>query len=129
MKELSDKQQSLLKAGIDQFNQREFFECHETLEELWQGYMEPDRELIQGIIQIAVAYYHLGRDNPVGALKLLNRGLTRVRKYAPVHFELDLVPFIAKVSKDVTTTEESAGSPSVELEIPRIEVISASDDC
>lgn len=115
--------------GIHEFNAQEFFECHETLEHVWQQYREDDRELIQGIIQISVGYYHLLRKNSVGALKLLKRGLWRVEKFAPIYFDLDLSPFIANVSEDVRTTELIEHPPASELRIPRIGFISPSPHC
>jgi len=115
--------------GVEEFNQRQFYDCHETLEGVWQKYLEPDRELIQGIIQIAVGYYHLLNDNSVGALKLLRRGVWRVEKFAPGHFNLDLTPFIANVSDDIACTEKNAHPPVMTLRIPRIGFISPSPDC
>ncbi len=129
MSGLSPNYQDLLERGIREFNTREFFECHETLEELWQKYLEPDRELIQGIIQIAVGYHHQLRNNSVGALKLLRRGLQRVEKFSPAHFNLDLVPFMEKVSQDILSIEKNADPPPVALHIPTIEFISPSPNC
>lgn len=65
--------------GIELFNGEEYFECHEVLEDVWREQVDPERQLTQGIIQIAVALYHARRDNFAGAEKLLMRGLARVR--------------------------------------------------
>ena len=124
-----DELQSDFLKGIEEFNAREFFECHETLEHVWQEYREADRELIQGIIQISVGYYHLLRGNSVGALKLLKRGVWRVEKFAPIYFELELAPFIANVSEDIRTTESDEHPPTSQLRIPRIGFISSSPHC
>lgn len=129
MSPITERYRQEFARGIEEFNQRLFFECHETLEGVWQKHEDSDRELIQGIIQIAVGYYHLLNDNSVGALKLLRRGLGRVEKFAPAHFELDLSPFIANVSEDIRTTEKNAHPPLVTLKIPRIGFISPSPDC
>lgn len=126
---LPSEHQGPFEKGIAEFNQREFFECHETLEDVWQKYQPPDRELIQGIIQVAVGYYHLLRDNSVGALKLLRRGVARIEKFAPSHFDLDLEPFIANVAADISKTEENPHPPVMSLRIPRIEFISSPTDC
>lgn len=117
------------KKGIDEFNRREFYECHETLEKVWQEYLEPDRELIQGIIQVSVGYYHLLRGNGSGALKLLSGGLTRVRKFTPRHFELNLDPFVEKVACDLRLVEGAVNTDKAAFEIPSIEFISHSPDC
>ena len=49
--------------GIEQFNQREYFECHETLEALWNSERETIRVLAKGILQVGVGCYHLLRGN------------------------------------------------------------------
>src|SRR5262249_5002774 len=108
---------------------REFYECHETLEKVWQEYLESDRELVQGIIQVSVAYYHLLRGNRAGALKLLKRGLPRVAKYLPGHFQLQLEPFVEKVSGDLALVEGAANADVAAFEIPIIEFISPSPHC
>ena len=62
-------------AGLAQFNSREYFQCHETLESLWIAERGPVRELFQGVIQIAVGCYHLiARNNFHGATRKLDAG-------------------------------------------------------
>jgi|AGTN01.2.fsa_nt_gi Uncharacterized conserved protein len=117
------------KKGIDEFNRRQFYECHETLEKVWQEYPESDRELIQGIIQVSVGYYHLLRGNRNGALKLLCRGLDRVRKFPHGHFGLQLGPFVEKVAFDLRLVEGAPNTDGAAFEIPTIEFISHSPDC
>jgi uncharacterized protein len=65
--------------AIEQFNAGEFWECHETLEELWNAEPREVREMYQGILQVGVAFHHLKKDNFAGALKMLRRGLPRLR--------------------------------------------------
>lgn len=66
--------------AIAQFNQGEYYACHDTLEALWMEAMEPERTLYQGLLQIAVAGYHLGNGNQRGAVLLLGEGLSRLRR-------------------------------------------------
>jgi predicted metal-dependent hydrolase len=119
-------EKSLIK-GIDEFNSREFFACHETLEHLWRSYGtdvdRPDRQCIQGIIQIAVGYYHFGRGNLVGALKLLTRGLERVKRFQPSCFGLNTASFCEQVSLDWHRLQSAKPGDQIELSIPRIERI------
>ena len=65
--------------GVAQFNQREYWECHETLEALWQAEPRPVRDLYQGVLQVGVAFHHLRAGNYPGAIKMLRRGLPRLR--------------------------------------------------
>lgn len=69
------------KRGIELFNDGEFFEAHEVLEDLWRTQGEPERQFTQAIIQIAVGIYHLKRDNFVGASKLFKRALRRLELF------------------------------------------------
>jgi predicted metal-dependent hydrolase len=63
----------LLRA-IREFNGREWFECHETMEELWIGAEGEVRDFYQGLIQIAVALHHWRNGNFGGAVSLLKGG-------------------------------------------------------
>lgn len=81
MKSLEDKWLAeKLELGIVQFNKGEYFDCHETLEEVWRELNADEKEITQAIIQIAVAYYHLLNSNSEGARKLLKRGSCRLRE-------------------------------------------------
>ena len=68
-----------LLAGIAQFNAGDYWECHETLEALWRAEPRPIRDLYQGILQVGVACHHLCAGNYAGTLKMLRRGLPRLR--------------------------------------------------
>jgi uncharacterized protein len=70
-------------AGIEQFNAREFYECHEILEDIWLAEPGNIRTLYQGILQIGVAFYHLGRGNFRGATSLFETGIAYLRPFAP----------------------------------------------
>ncbi len=76
--------------GIEQFNQQEFYACHDTLEALWMEAVEPEKSFYQGILQIAVGFYHLGNQNQRGAVILLGEGMNRLRHYQPEFGELDI---------------------------------------
>lgn len=122
---------SELAKGIEEFNCREFYECHETLEELWRVYDRPDRECIQGIIQIAVGYYHHLRGNRVGALKLFNRGLERIQKFQPTCLGLDTNALAQAVSDDLQRLQNAGADQECGLNIAKIRYASSehSDDC
>lgn len=79
-----------LLAGIAQFNAGEYWECHETLEDLWRP--EPDhiRYLYQGILQIGVGCYHLRRGNWRGAVNKLRSGIAYLVPSAPICLGVDV---------------------------------------
>lgn len=79
-----------LLAGIAEFNQGEYWECHETLEEIWR--VEPDhlRYLYQGILQVGVGLYHLRRGNYRGAANKLTGGLAYLAPSEPACLGVDV---------------------------------------
>lgn len=82
--------------AVAQFNQGEFYACHDTLESLWMEATEPLRTFYQGILQIAVACYHLGNQNWRGAVILLGEGLRRICDYQPVYADLDITQLVVQ---------------------------------
>ncbi len=80
--------------GLDQFNAQAFYDCHDTLEELWMEAEQPLRQFYQGIIQLAVAYYHLGNGNKQGAMILLGQGIQRLEYFSPEYSGVAVEPLI-----------------------------------
>ena len=76
--------------GVEQFNTGQFYACHDTLEALWIEATEPEKTFYQGILQIAVALYHLGNRNWRGAMILLGEGSNRLRRYPSVYSGIDV---------------------------------------
>ncbi len=57
------------------------FHAHEVLEAAWKSAPPPERDLWQGLAQIAVGLTHARRGNARGAAALLRRGAERVRAH------------------------------------------------
>lgn len=57
------------------------FHAHEVLEAAWKSGPAEERDLWQGLAQIAVGLTHARRSNARGAVALLRRGAERVRAY------------------------------------------------
>lgn len=57
----------VLFTAIEQFNKGLFWECHETLEDVWRNTPYPQRFFYHAIIKAAVGFYHLSRHNRRGA--------------------------------------------------------------
>ena len=89
----------LVVKGIEEFNHGEFYEQHEALETAWRAEPRPVRKLYQAILQIGVACYHLERGNRTGALRLLERGLRKLRPFAPVCLGIDVARLIADADR------------------------------
>lgn len=59
--------------GIRLFNEQQFFDAHEVLEDVWRAAPVEEKKFLQGLIQLAVALHHHSKGNTVGALSLLKR--------------------------------------------------------
>ena len=115
-----------LRAGIEEFNAGLYFECHETLEELWIARAGPDRWLYQGILQVGVSLHHLRRGNWVGAVNLMERGLHLLSAY-PDHCQWVEVSALRRSSERILRYLRSEGRPestsSTGNLAPKIEIV------
>ncbi len=85
----------VLRRGVLLFNHKLFFEVHEVLEPEWMKEHGDVKSFLQGLIQIAVAFYHLGRRNLDGARSLLHEGLLKIIPHSPAFLGIELRDFIA----------------------------------
>lgn len=110
--------------GVAYFNACEFFEAHETWEELWKDYSGDLRLFYKGLIQAAVALHHFGNGNIRGARKVYRSSRNYLDAYRPVCDGLDLDQFLAQFDKcfaEVAANQEEY--PQIDLEpelIPEI---------
>lgn len=98
--------------GVKQFNSRQFYACHDTLEALWMEATEPQKTFYQGILQIAVALYHLGNSNWRGAVILLGEGINRLQRYSPTYAGID-VDDLLNSSAVMLTVLQQAGPEKI----------------
>jgi hypothetical protein len=88
--QLTPEERARLQKGVALFNDGLYFECHDVLEDLWSGIRGPSRDFFQGLIQVAVGYYHLGNGKREGARSMFGRALLRFSAYPPRYFGFDL---------------------------------------
>ena len=79
------KQEELFFAGLLAYEEKDFFEAHEMWEELWSEYYLDDKTFIQGLIQLAVSFVHLGNGNLKGAKSLLKKSTDKFSSYSGLH--------------------------------------------
>lgn len=92
--------------GVAQFNQRQFYACHDTLEAVWLEAPESHKKFYQGILQIAVACYHLSNFNWQGAVILLGEGIKRLSYYESTEFNINLELLIEESLALLTTLQQ-----------------------
>src|SRR6266496_27566 len=81
---------ALFYTGLEQFNRGEYFEQHESLEEIWILEPRPLRYLYQGILKIGVGFYKLRLGNYRGTINHLNGGIAYLTPFGDECLGVDI---------------------------------------
>ncbi|MBI4461063.1 MAG: DUF309 domain-containing protein [Acidobacteria bacterium] len=104
--------------GIALFNREQFFECHEALEEVWMELSGDQKKFLQGLIQVAVAFHHLRRNNMRGARRLLAAGVEKLSRFRPPQNAVDvstLLQALEPLQQQLSAGEAPVGWPSPKI--------------
>jgi len=109
--------------GCDLYNHGYLWEAHEAWEGLWhQAKHDRDQaELLQGLIQCAAASLKIPMQQPVGLVKLAEKGTARLDAIArggrPTYMGLDLVAFVRDFRAFAASSPDDADvRPRIELD-------------
>ncbi|MGD9489775.1 MAG: DUF309 domain-containing protein [Calditrichaceae bacterium] len=72
-------------AAVEQFNSACFFECHDTLEDIWFDVKGKERFFYQGLLHIAVGLYHFGNSNFRGAQSQLRKARKKLEPFGRIY--------------------------------------------
>ena len=92
--------------AITEFNQQQFYACHDTLEAIWIDAEEADKRFYQGILQVAVGCYHLSNDNLRGAIILLGEAVRRLSDYQPDYEGIDVEQLLGQALRLLQTLQQ-----------------------
>ena len=111
--------------GVEEFNHGLFFECHETLEEIWLEERGEDRLFYQGLIQIAAGYFKLQQGVPAGAVKLWRMGLEKLALYGVSYegIELESLNTSVRANLSILETAQRQGREAPAFEPPVIHIL------
>ena len=105
-----------LERGLVLIRAGAYFEAHEELEDEWRDAPDAERDFLQGLVHVAVAWLHAGRGNRPGCERQLQKAERRLRPYAPAHRGVD----VATVLTDVEHAREIVCGGSLDLPRPRV---------
>jgi len=108
--------------AVDQFNQGRYLECHETFEDIWRVQEHSYREVLQGIIQFAVALHHLHNDNRLGATKLLQRARHHLTPFGEEATGINVKRLCQHIDTILKLVDSDAKRPTDKLEKIQIEL-------
>jgi predicted metal-dependent hydrolase len=96
--------ESKLKEAILLFNRREYFECHEVLEAMWQEAAGDDKTFYESLIRFATGFHlRFNRRNRQGAINLLTQGMMKIETYRPAYLGID----VARLYDDINAHVDS----------------------
>lgn len=79
-----------LKEGIFYFNNERFWESHEALEGVWKKCSGKEKELVQGLILVAVAFAHSQKNDDDIGIGVLGRAIEKLGNTPPEYQNIDV---------------------------------------
>lgn len=93
---ISSEHRAELAKGAAEWDAKQFFDAHETWEEIWQVERRSIRGFYQGLILLAAGLHHwTGTHRPRGVRIKLSSGIERLAPYAPSYLGVDVSQMIA----------------------------------
>ena len=89
IEEIVEKEQAISE-GISYFNNERFWECHEAFEGVWKQCFGREKELVQGIILVAVAYAHAQENELRIGVAMLTRALEKLGTSPSMYHSIDV---------------------------------------
>ena len=86
-----------LEQGIELMRAERWFDAHEALEDEWRDAPGPERDFLQGLVHVTVAWYHAANGNRPGAERQLEKAARRLVPYAPTHRGVDVTAVLGQV--------------------------------
>jgi hypothetical protein len=85
--------------GLELIRAGRYFEAHEELELAWRAAEPGERDFVQGLVHVAVAWYQAGRGRAVGCERQLEKAARRLAPYAPKHRGVDVASLLEQVDR------------------------------
>jgi hypothetical protein len=105
-----------LAEGLRLIRDGAYFGAHEELEEEWREAPTAERDFLQGLVHVAVAWLHAERGNRNGCERQLQKAERRLGAYAPAHRGVA----VDVVLKDVAAARAELERGSLDLPRPRV---------
>jgi uncharacterized protein len=94
--------------GLELIRAGRYFEAHEELEDAWRAAEPAERDFLQGLVHVAVAWYQAGRGRPIGCGRQLEKATRRLTPYAPLHRGLDVADLLSQLEAAAVRVENGS---------------------
>lgn len=115
---MDDSVSSRLNDAITKFNQYDYFECHEILEDIWFDTHDESKDFYQGLLHIAVGLHHLTNKNNINGMKLqFGKAFSRLERYLPEYNGVELAALLKQIDtiNKNPVNYELTGLPKIKL--------------
>lgn len=102
--------------GISLFNNAEFFDAHEALEDVWRAAPPENKKFLQGMVQVAVAFHHHSTGNRVGMRSVLERAIRNLAEPPGSFGQIQLTALIQSLGQWREALDNNSPLPA----LPRI---------
>ncbi len=75
-----------------------WYDAHEELEEAWRSAPAGERDFLQGLVHVTVAWHHASRGNARGTAGQLEKAARRLAPFSPSHRGVDVERVLGQVS-------------------------------
>jgi uncharacterized protein len=102
--------------GINLFNNAEFFDAHEALEDIWRAAPPENKKFLQGLVQVAVAFHHYSTGNRVGMRSVLERAIRNLAEPSGSFGQIELPVLLESLTQWRKALDNNSSLPA----LPRI---------
>jgi uncharacterized protein len=86
-----------LERGLELLHDCAWFDAHEAFEDEWRDATGRDRDFLQGLVHVAVAWHHAAKGNQRGTAGQLEKAARRLAVYAPEYCGIDVTKLLGRV--------------------------------
>ena len=108
--------------AIAEFNNGQYWDCHETLERLWLPEQYPLRLFYHGLIKAAVGLLHLERRNRRGAISKLTDAMYTLAPFTPETMGIDVHQLRHDIAHRLAVIQEAPTLRGMHFDEPTVQI-------
>ena len=87
-----EDKEGVVRESVRLFNEQRYWECHETLEQIWRKERDPvEKAVLQGVILAASALVHAQKSENEVCLGMIPRALEKLGRWEkPTYYSVDV---------------------------------------
>ncbi len=108
------------------FNDRDYYESHDVLEEEWAGARGVRRDALKALVKLAAGMYHLQTSGYQGAESLLSSGLEELDRLPPQAALVEAAPLrdpVRRCLEKIRTLKSGGAVEWSEGDLPRLRAL------